>query len=555
MQAMKIQKVLLLAINARYSHPNPALYYLRNSISGADTETILREFTIQAAPSDIATMIIEEAPDILGISVYIWNTQVVEKLLILLEALPFPCKVVLGGPEVSYCPEAWLDQFPALHCIVTGHGEEGFRRVVENAPGRTGPVVRSQNPPFSHIPFPYGEEDLRAFRNRNIYYESSRGCPFRCAYCISSRSDQAPEFRDEDTVLRELAIIMRHRPKLIKFIDRTFNAHKARGRSIWRRIQQEFGGSGTCFHFEIHPALIEEEDIDLLRSCPRGLFQFEIGIQSAHDAALRAVNRTGSWEDIRDRIARIIALGTIHVHTDLIAGLPFEDIGSLEHSFNEVYGLGADHFQFGILKVLPGTEIRERAEEYGIRYDSAPPYAILETKWLSRYEVQVIKKMSFLVDRLLNSGKFPLTLRYCIQLHRSPFSFFRALGERIVRGSIPTVAMKWEDLYTLITGYAGNLFPRSEDYVRDCLGWDWCASSNTHRFPALLNTEDHRTIRGAVRRELIHKLRQGEPLPCTAEELNKARIFIPRTEEFRTGPMENKSAAVFTGKGISPFLV
>lgn len=552
---MKMKKVLLIAINARYSHPNPALYYLRNSISGTGAETILREFTIQADPSDIMKTVTEETPDVLGISVYIWNTLIVKKLLVLLETLPFPCRVVLGGPDVGYCPETWLAQFPSLHCIVTGHGEEGFLRVVQNGRGGTGPVVRSQNPHFSGIPFPYREEDLRDFRNRNIYYESSRGCPFRCAYCVSSRGDQPLEFRDEDTVLRELSIIMKHRPKLVKFIDRTFNAHKARGRSIWRRIQQEFGGGGTCFHFEIHPALIDEDDIDLLRSCPPGLFQFEIGIQSASDNALSAVNRTGSWREIRNNIARIIALGTIHVHTDLIAGLPFEDIVSLERSFNEVYLLGSDHFQFGFLKVLPGTEIRERAEEYGIVYSPAPPYTILETKWLSREEVAVIKKMSFLVDRLLNSGNFSMTIGHCISLHGSPFSFFRALGERIIGHSIPTDAVKWEELYSLITGHIGDFFPQRAQYIRDCLAWDWCASSGTHRYPALLKTDDYRKKRGAVLGGLIHTLQTGETLPFTGEEINKARIFIPRTEEFRIGRLKNNYAAVFTGKTGRPFLV
>ncbi|HPQ53061.1 MAG TPA: DUF4080 domain-containing protein [Spirochaetota bacterium] len=555
MQSIEMKKVLLIAINARYSHPNPALCYLRNSISSLNTKTILREFTIQADPPDIARTVKDEAPDVLGISVYIWNTIIVEKLLALLEDLPFPCRIVLGGPEVSYCPEKWLEKFPALHHVVTGHGEAGFRRVVEDDTGKTEKIIRSRNPHFAQIPFPYSEDDLRSFRNRNIYYESSRGCPFRCAYCISSRSDQALEFRDVETVYRELALLTTQGPSLIKFIDRTFNADRTRGRLIWSHIIEHYADSGTCFHFEIHPALIEEDDIDLLQNCTPGLFQFEIGIQSTSDEALRAINRKGKWEEIKNIIIRIISLKTIHVHTDLIAGLPFEDMVSLERSFNEVYSLGADHFQFGFLKMLPGTEIRERAEEYGIVYDTTPPYEALETRWLSRKELATVKRISFLVERILNSGRFTMTLQHCIALHRSPFHWYRELAEHSIRTSLPSGSMRWEDLYELISGHIESSFPESAPFVRDCLAWDWCASSNTHRVPAILKSDDYRASRGAILGEFLRGVQKGAIGDVPEDAVKKARVFFPATEKFRSAFMEGKRCAVFIGTGRKPFLL
>ena len=364
--------VLLLAVNARYSHSNPALYYLRNYCAGTGAHFVIREYSIKAPHDDIIRETAQLDADVVAISVYIWNSVYMEKLLPVLAGLTPKPVIVTGGPEVSYNPEAWLQRHPGIDYIVCGPGEAGFRHLAENEFSVDEKIIRRPNPHFNDIPHPYIPEDARRLSRRYVYYETSRGCPFRCAYCISSREDQRLQFKDLNRVKDGIDSLLALRPDVVKLVDRTFNADRKHARAIWQYLMEK--NPDTRFHFEIYPGLLDNEDLRLLEKVPAGLFQLEIGIQSLNNRALEAVSRPAVKEGHLDAVRHLVAHTRIHVHLDLMAGLPHDTMGSFAVSFNALYGIRPHHLQLGFLKLLTGTAMREQAEELSMRYSPKPPY-------------------------------------------------------------------------------------------------------------------------------------------------------------------------------------
>jgi radical SAM superfamily enzyme YgiQ (UPF0313 family) len=501
-----MNKILLIGINARFSHPAMALYYLREYVRDLPWNAIIMEFTIHTPVRDILHSIEDAKPDAVAFSVYIWNTSVVQEVLIKLGEMHDRPKIILGGPDTGYNPEDWLARFSFIDCIIQGHGEEAFRSLLAGSFTSQNRILQKDNTPFSQIPFPYTDEDLLSFEFRKIYYETSRGCIFKCAYCLSSREDQRLEFKEISRIKDELAIIMKHKPDIIKFVDRTFNAKQTHAHEVWKHIIDSYSDTGTRFHFEVHPILLAEDDFKLLEGCPTGLFQFEIGIQSTCESALRAVNRTGDWKKIKPQIKRLIRMNTIPVHVDLIAGLPFEDYDTLAFSFNEVYSLNANHFQLGYLKVLPGTEVKERTEEWGMQYSSEPPYEVMENRWLGAMHMKKIKMIAKLTDMIYNSHRFNITLENLLQQYKSPFILFEALARASLRKPAANSEMQWEYLTDLIIDCASeqNL---KEDFIIDCLREDWHVSSKSNRMPKKLKIHGTRNNRKGrkVLRDLQNK--------------------------------------------------
>jgi radical SAM superfamily enzyme YgiQ (UPF0313 family) len=275
---------------------------------------------------------------------------------------------------------------------------------------------------------PYRAEDFKALEHRYLYYESSRGCPFACSYCLSSRSDHGLRFKPAGMVKAELDAIVANRPMLVKFVDRTFNADRVRAREIWSHLIKSHGGSDTRFHFEVHPALLEAEDFGLLADAPDGLFQFELGVQTIHERTRAAIHRTGDWVREKQAIQRLLALGTVHSHLDMIVGLPFEGMADVGASFEELSGLGADHFQIGFLKGLPGTELRQRAGEYGMVFQAAPPYTVLHSSTLSATELTALARLGELYDNIGNTGKYQSEMAQAESIHGSRFVSYLALS-------------------------------------------------------------------------------------------------------------------------------
>ena len=462
-QSPEQKKILLAAVNASFVHSNPAIYALRRSAlayaentagtqsnsSSVFPQIEIAEYTINDRYEDILFDLIGRKPDVIGMSVYIWNAQICLSLLKDLRRLyPFgECILFAGGPEASTHPEAYLD---SCDFVLTGEGEESFTRLCailsdaektnfsgtgnggfETLPGavfrENGKMCYSSAgqsiPEMADLPFLYdGSED---FENRIVYYESSRGCPFRCTYCLSSAV--APvRFRDLDTVKKELQFFLDRNVSLVKFVDRTFNANAARAREIWTYIR-DHDNRKTCFHFEIGADLLREEDLALLRSLRPGLIQLEIGIQSANPKTLSAIRRTADNEKIFHAVGTLAETQNMALHTDLIAGLPCEDFSSFAHSFDLVYALRAHQFQLGFLKVLSGTEMKQHEEEYGLISSSRPPYTVIATKWLTADEIDRLRGIADMVDLFWNSGLFRHALPYLEKLFDSAFAMYDAL--------------------------------------------------------------------------------------------------------------------------------
>ena len=389
--------ILLVGINAKYIHSNPAIYSLAayaGKFADADGISLrnhinIAEYTINQQTEDIEADIYKRMPDVLAVSCYIWNFAMVQELIEDIHQVRPDLPIWLGGPEVSFHPEQLMQKFPFLAGIMIGEGEQTFVELVQGYMDGTdisniaglylpsGYTAERECLRLDDIPFLYS--DLTDFENRIIYYESSRGCPFRCKYCLSS-IDKQLRFRSLDLVKKELQFFLDKKVTQVKFIDRTFNAKHEHALAIWHYIKENDNGV-TNFHFEISADLLTEEEITLLNSMRKGLVQLEIGVQSTNLDTIREINRNMDLCKLRNAVEKVNAAGNIHQHLDLIAGLPFEDYMSFHDSFNDVYAMRPEQLQLGFLKVLKGSAMEEQAEEYGIGYRKTPPYEVLYTKW------------------------------------------------------------------------------------------------------------------------------------------------------------------------------
>ncbi len=547
-----MNRILLAGINARYTHSNPALYYLRNSIPAGKHDVSIVEYTISERPERVAGDIIARRPDILALSVYIWNAEIVKRIIKVIKVSLPEAKIVLGGPEVSYSAGDWLSAFSEIDCIITGGGEHAFRELLLAKDFPSGRKIAGRNPHFGEIPFPYNESDMERLKGRYIYYESSRGCPFRCSYCLSSVYKGSVEYRGIEQVKNELSFFAGYNPPLVKFIDRTFNLNKDHFLPVWEFIVEKFAESGTCFHFEIFPELLDDGDIRFLSGVPRGLFQFEMGIQSVNSAALSAIDRPGEWPRAERNIKKLAEPGNIHLHADLIAGLPYEGIESFEVSFNSVYSAGADHLQCGFLKVLPGTVMYSRAEEYGMRYNLLPPYEVAETKWLAPDDVLKLKVISELVDLFHNSGRFIETEKFMLSLYSDPFTMYCELAGRFTKDEDAS-HRRWEYIASMVISLIKADKPRSVEYLTDSLRWDWCSVMKHHHLPAILKSAS--TVCAKRIGYRFFSVVPGDMIEYQGtsfkkEDLRRAIFFSPESEQFRMDKMTGEMAMFLPDKRV-----
>lgn len=434
-------KILLTAINAKYIHSNLAIYSLRACAGEYKSQIELAEFTINNQKDYILEEIYKRKPDILCFSVYIWNLDYVESVAREFKKICPDTPVWVGGPEVSYEVEDFLTSHPEIDGVMIGEGEETFREVCGYYAGNReldsiqGIAYRDNNGirvtesraimDMSRIPFCY--DTMEDFSNRIIYYESSRGCPFSCSYCLSS-VDKSLRFRDTELVKKELLFFINQKVPQIKFVDRTFNCNHAHAMEIWRFIKEHDNGV-TNFHFEISADLINEEELKLISDMRPGLIQLEIGVQSTNEVTIKEIHRTMKLERLKEVVRAIQSGANVHEHLDLIAGLPYEDYDSFARSFDEIYELKPNQLQLGFLKVLKGSFMYEHAKEYGIIYHDRPPYEVLSTKWISFDDVLRIKKVEEMLEVYYNSGQFEITMKLMDVLYDSAFDFFQRLGD------------------------------------------------------------------------------------------------------------------------------
>ena len=434
-------KILLAACNAKYIHSNLAVYDLKAYSSDYDEHVILREYTINQPKDEILKDIYSSGADVVCFSCYIWNISFVRELIRdLVKILP-KTAFWAGGPEVSYDAEKFLTEMPEMTGVMVGEGEKTFHDLLEfyidgkdsleeisGIAYRTGDKIIHNGwrelMDLSAIPFVY--EHLEKFENRIIYYESSRGCPFSCSYCLSS-IDKKLRFRDLELVKKELQFFLDHGVPQVKFVDRTFNCKHEHAMTIWKYILEHDNGV-TNFHFEISADLLREEEMELMSQMRPGLIQLEIGVQSTNPETIRAIHRHMDLKKLEHCVNRVHSFRNIHQHLDLIAGLPYEDYDTFHQSFNDVYQMKPDQLQLGFLKVLKGSLMQKEAEVYGIVYKEKEPYEVLSTNWLTYGEVLKLKMVESMVEVYYNSGQFWHTLEYLVPFEKDAFTFYEKLG-------------------------------------------------------------------------------------------------------------------------------
>ena len=529
-------RFLLAAVNAKYIHSNPAVYSLRayaerfcsvlsrepaSSDRAARAEIEIAEYTINQPFWEILADLYGKKPDAVGFSCYIWNRGMVFDLIRELSKVLPHVPVWLGGPEVSYDPEETLSALPSAAGVMIGEGEETFRELMklyadelpssfgtsseapdspEETPAwplpdqirgiayrtRPGGVVRRtpgrQAVPLDELPFFYGEQnEINDFQDRIIYYESSRGCPYRCSYCLSS-IDKTVRFRNVELVKKELQFFLDKKVPQVKFVDRTFNCSHAHAMEIWSYIREHDNGV-TNFHFEIAADILTEEELALLRSLRPGLVQLEIGVQSTNQDTLKEIRRAADWERLKEIVGKIREGRNIHIHLDLIAGLPLEDMESFQHSFNDVYSCRPDQLQLGFLKVLKGSHMYEKAEEYGVMYTDFPPYEVLCTRWISYADILTLKRVEEMVELYYNSAQFTHTLPVLESCFLSPFGMYRALADFYDSRGLFRQSPSRMYRYQALLEFALQAAPEREEVWRQLLTLDLYLRENAKSRP------------------------------------------------------------------------
>ena len=490
-------KILLVACNAKYIHSNLAVYDLQAYASDYADHIVLKEYTINQQKDDIMRDIYLEHPDVVCVSCYIWNLSFVKELMAdLIKILP-GADFWAGGPEVSYDAEKFLTENSEFKGVMVGEGEETFKELagyyVEKNPqdlkDMTGICYRDgdqiihngwrQIMDLSSIPFIY--KDLSEFKNRIIYYESSRGCPFSCSYCLSS-IDKKLRFRDTETVKKELQFFIDNKVPQVKFVDRTFNCKHDHAMAIWKYINEHDNGV-TNFHFEISADLLREEELQEMSTMRPGLIQLEIGVQSTNPDTIKAIHRTMDFEKLKGIVDRIHSFGNIHQHLDLIAGLPYEDYDSFRHSFNDVYALKPQQLQLGFLKVLKGSHMMEMCREYGIVYKTQEPYEVLSTKWLDYDHVLKLKTVENMVEVYYNSGQFQNTLEYLEKFFPDAFSIYERLGSFYMEKGYGDVSHTRMRRYEILLEFLEDMPEISVDQVKDQMVYDLYLRENLKSRP------------------------------------------------------------------------
>ena len=490
-------KILLVACNAKYIHSNLAVYDLQAYASDYADHIVLKEYTINQQKDDIMRDIYLEHPDVVCVSCYIWNLSFVKELMAdLIKILP-GADFWAGGPEVSYDAEKFLTENSEFKGVMVGEGEETFKELAgyyveknpQNLKDMTGICYRDgdqiihngwrQIMDLSSIPFIY--KDLSEFKNRIIYYESSRGCPFSCSYCLSS-IDKKLRFRDTETVKKELQFFIDNKVPQVKFVDRTFNCKHDHAMAIWKYINEHDNGV-TNFHFEISADLLREEELQEMSTMRPGLIQLEIGVQSTNPDTIKAIHRTMDFEKLKGIVDRIHSFENIHQHLDLIAGLPYEDYDSFRHSFNDVYALKPQQLQLGFLKVLKGSHMMEMCKEYGIVYKTQEPYEVLSTKWLDYDHVLKLKTVENMVEVYYNSGQFQNTLEYLENFFPDAFSIYERLGSFYMEKGYGDVSHTRMRRYEILLEFLEDVPEISMDQVKDQMVYDLYLRENLKSRP------------------------------------------------------------------------
>ena len=519
-------KILLAACNAKYIHSNLAVYNLKSCSGEYSSRVVVKEYTINQIRDDILKDIYLEQPDVVCFSCYIWNISFVRELVPDLKKILPQVEFWAGGPEVSYDAVEFLKKNPAFFGVMVGEGEETFHELagyyIERKPetlsGIRGVAFRDENKgrdivhtgwrelmDLSKVPFAYS--NLTEFKNRIIYYESSRGCPFSCSYCLSS-IDKKLRFRDIELVKKELQFFIDNKVPQVKFVDRTFNCKHDHAMEIWRYITENDNGI-TNFHFEISADLLRAEELALMKTMRPGLIQLEIGVQSTNPQTIKAIRRTMDFEKLKGIVEQIHSFGNIHQHLDLIAGLPYEGYDSFHKSFCDVYALRPEQFQLGFLKVLKGSHMMEMTGEYQILYKDREPYEVLSTAWLTYGEILRLKMVESMVEVYYNSGQFKNTLVFLEKYFDDPFRMYEALGRFYEKKGYSEISHSRMRRYEILMEFAGEQKEIPLEVLSDVMLLDLYLRENLKSRPSFASDQK-------PYERLIWDYRKAEKIPKTA---------------------------------------
>ena len=519
-------KILLAACNAKYIHSNLAVYNLKSCSGEYSSRVVVKEYTINQIRDDILKDIYLEQPDVVCFSCYIWNISFVRELVPDLKKILPQVEFWAGGPEVSYDAVEFLKKNPAFFGVMVGEGEETFHELagyyIERKPetlsGIRGVAFRDENKgrdivhtgwrelmDLSKVPFAYS--NLTEFKNRIIYYESSRGCPFSCSYCLSS-IDKKLRFRDIGLVKKELQFFIDNKVPQVKFVDRTFNCKHDHAMEIWRYITENDNGI-TNFHFEISADLLRAEELALMKTMRPGLIQLEIGVQSTNPQTIKAIRRTMDFEKLKGIVEQIHSFGNIHQHLDLIAGLPYEGYDSFHKSFCDVYALRPEQFQLGFLKVLKGSHMMEMTGEYQILYKDREPYEVLSTAWLTYGEILRLKMVESMVEVYYNSGQFKNSLVFLEKYFDDPFRMYEALGRFYEKKGYSEISHSRMRRYEILMEFAGEQKEIPSEALSDVMLLDLYLRENLKSRPSFASDQK-------PYERLIWDYRKAKKIPKTA---------------------------------------
>ena len=530
-------KILLAACNAKYIHSNLAVYNLKSCSGEYSSRVVVKEYTINQIRDDILKDIYLEQPDVICFSCYIWNISFVRELVPDLKKILPQVEFWAGGPEVSYDAVEFLKKNPVFFGVMVGEGEETFHELagyyIERKPETLseirGVAFRDENKDrdivhtgwrelmdLSKVPFAYS--NLTEFKNRIIYYESSRGCPFSCSYCLSS-IDKKLRFRDIELVKKELQFFIDNKVPQVKFVDRTFNCKHDHAMEIWRYITEHDNGI-TNFHFEISADLLRAEELALMKIMRPGLIQLEIGVQSTNPQTIKAIRRTMDFEKLKGIVEQIHSFGNIHQHLDLIAGLPYEGYDSFHKSFCDVYALRPEQFQLGFLKVLKGSHMMEMTGEYQILYKDREPYEVLSTAWLTYGEILRLKMVESMVEVYYNSGQFKNTLVFLEKYFDDPFRMYEALGRFYEKKGYSEISHSRMRRYEILMEFAGEQKEIPPEALSDVMLLDLYLRENLKSRPSFASDQkpyerqiwDYRKAKKIPKTAHIEVFRDGKRL-------------------------------------------
>lgn len=507
--------ILLVGINAKFIHTNLSIRSLKANAGEYEDMVELAEYTINHQRQEIFQRIYEKKPSVIGFSCYLWNIEYVLSIARDLKKILPDVFIVVGGPEVSYRPEEILSQYTAIDLVMVGEGERTFYEMAKQLAQLGNPrqiayrdiagLVYREGEKFhrtapreamkmDELVFPYEDTDIKDLQHRILYYESIRGCPFSCSYCLSS-IERSVRIKSPEKTERELDFFLRHRVPQVKFVDRTFNCNRDYAYRIWKYIGEHDNGV-TNFHFEIGGDLLREEDFALLATFRPGLVQFEIGVQSTNPLTIEAIRRTMDVQHLRNNMARVHEKRNIHQHLDLIAGLPHEDYESFRNSFNDVYAMKPDQLQLGFLKVLDGSYMNEVKGEYDITYSSQPPYEVFSTRWLPYEDVLKLKQVEEMVEVYYNSFQFAATMAYLVRFFDSPFDMYRQLGEYYKARALFERKHSRVQRYEILWNFVKECMTLTEvqhEWLREVLTYDLYRRDYVKNPPAFVRLRDEDT--------------------------------------------------------------